>query len=76
MFVWREIKKKRKEEEEEHQETRLPSTSRLQPGFLLSLSCDSVKIEESGQTCSPSANMQLAATFSHLGAPDASVEPR
>lgn len=50
MFVWREIKKKRKEEEEEHQETRLPSTSRLQPGFLLSVSCDSVKIEESGQT--------------------------
>lgn len=56
----------------------------------LSLSCDSVKIEERGQTlesqevgwegggstCSPSANMQLAATFSHLGAPDASVEPR
>lgn len=61
MFVWRGIKKKNKaeeeeeeehqeEEEEEHQETRLPSTARLRPGFLLSLSCDSVKIEGRGQT--------------------------
>lgn len=53
MFVWRGIKKKNKEEEEEeeeHQETRLPSTACLRPGFLLSLSCDSVKIEGSGQT--------------------------